>query len=136
MTDLPLLDSAALRELAQRSAGIRTACPCNSAGDALAAWTSTPLSFPEAQLKDIGTLLENPYDEPSFAEYHPHGTRYESADAPIAPRYFPYNRCNVSACGVCGRCYLRYTEAGGYFVDRRIRALNVPALVVNPDLPG
>lgn len=32
----------------------------------------------------------------------------------------------------CGRHYLRYMEAGGYFVDRRIRALENPALVVDP----
>ncbi|WP_034295286.1 hypothetical protein [Herbaspirillum sp. RV1423] len=131
MTDLPVLDSDGLRALAQRSAAVTAACACAEAD--LSCWTSTPLSFPESQLKDVGTLLADPYDEPGFAEYHPHGTRYESGDAPIAPRYFPYNRCNVSACAICGRCYLRYTEAGGYFVDRRIRALNRPGLVVDAD---
>jgi len=127
--DLPLLDSAGLRALAQRSAEIASPCACTEA--ALTAWTSTPLSFPKSQLKDIATLYVDPYDEPGFVEYHPDGTRYDSADAPIAPRHFPYNRCNVAACTVCARCYLRYTEAGGYFVDRRIRALNQPALVVD-----
>jgi len=134
MPTLPLLNSEALRALAQRSAAVAVACACTEA--ALAAWTSTPLSFPESQLHDVGTLYVDPYDEPVFAEYHPDGTRNDSADAPVAPRYFPYNRCNVAACDVCGRCYLRYTEAGGYFVDRRIRALNRPALIIDADLPA
>ncbi len=134
MADLPLLDGERLRALAQRSAAVTTTCSCTE--PALAAWTSTPLSFPESQLKDIGTLYVDPYDEPGFAEYHPGGTRYESADAPVAPLHFPYNRCNVAACEVCGRCYLRYTEAGGYFVDRRIRALNRPELVIDAPLPA
>ncbi len=129
MADLPVLDGAGLRALAERSAAVTVACACNEA--TLAAWTSTPLSFPETQLQDVGTLLLDPYDEPGFTEYHPDGTRYESADAPVAPRHFPYNRCNVATCKICGRCYLRYTEAGGYFVDRRIRALNRPELVVD-----
>jgi hypothetical protein len=30
----------------------------------------------------------------------------------------------VWECSVCGRLYLRYTEGGGYFVDRRIRAVS------------
>jgi len=29
---------------------------------------------------------------------------------------------------VCGRCYLRYTEGGGYFVDQRIRLLKASLL--------
>ncbi len=129
MADLPVLDGAALRALAERSAAVTVACACNEA--ALAAWTSTPLSFPESQLEDVGTLYLDPYDEPDFAEYHPHGTRYDSADAPVAPQHFPYNRCNIATCTLCGRSYLRYTEAGGYFVDRRIRALNRPELVAD-----
>jgi hypothetical protein len=68
-------------------------------------------------------LLEDPFIDPTFAEFHPSGTRYDSPDAPIAPRYYPYNRCNITKCQVCSRYFLRYTEAGGYFVDRRIRLL-------------
>jgi hypothetical protein len=45
------------------------------------------------------------------------------ADAPLAPRYFAYNRCAVWQCALCGRLYLRYVEGGGYFVDRRMRAV-------------
>ena len=133
MNALALLDSAALRTLAQRSAAINTTCPCTLA--AIDAWSSTPLSFPEHLLHDIGTLLVDPYDEPGFTEYHPAGTRYESPEAPIASAYFPYNRCNIATCQQCGRSYLRYTEAGGYFVDRRIRALNRAALVLDAPRP-
>lgn len=130
MNDLPRLDDEQLRQLAQQSAAITEACNCVSA-DA-SGWTSLPLSLPEQQLQDIGTLLQDPYVEPTFAEYHPGATRYESPQAPVAPRHFPYNRCNVARCTHCARLYLRYTEAGGYFVDRRIRALNAPGLIHDP----
>ncbi|MBB3212895.1 hypothetical protein FHW67_002183 [Herbaspirillum sp. Sphag1AN] len=126
---LPLLDSNALCALAKRSAAVTASCDCTQA--VTAGWVSTPLSFPEHLLQDIGTLLADPYDEPSFKEYHPAGTRYESPEAPIAPQHFPYNRCQVAVCTHCGRHYLRYTEAGGYFVDRRLRALYRADLVVD-----
>jgi hypothetical protein len=129
MNALPLLDSAALRALAQHSAAVTGRCPCTLADTA--AWVSTPLSFPESQLQDIGTLLVDPYTEPGFEEYHPDNTRNDFPEAPIAPRHFPYNRCNVATCSQCTRAYLRYTEAGGYFVDRRIRALRRPDLVID-----
>ncbi|EJN08894.1 hypothetical protein [Herbaspirillum sp. YR522] len=130
MNDLPRLDDEQLRQLAQQSAAITQACNCVSV-DA-SGWTSLPLSLPEQQLQDIGTLLQDPYIEPTFAEYHPEATRYASPQAPVAPRHFPYNRCNLARCTRCARVYLRYTEAGGYFVDRRIRALNAPALIHDP----
>jgi hypothetical protein len=85
--------------------------------------TAQPLSLDEAQFREIGTLVSEHDPEPTFAEYLPGKINYWSADAPIAPRYFPYNRCGVWACSSCGRLYLRYTEGGGYFVDRRIRAV-------------
>lgn len=128
MTDLPYPNPASLRALAQHSAAIDTDCPCQRADTS--AWGSMSLSFPESGLRDIANLRENPFDEPGFTEYHPHGTRYESPLAPIAVKYFPYNRCTVAACNNCGRYYLRYTEAGGYFVEQRIRALNRPELIV------
>jgi hypothetical protein len=126
MTELPKLDFTQLAALAQKSAGITAACACCSVS--LAGWESVPLSLVEADLEDVGTLFADHFVEPAFEEYHPAGTRYDSPDAPIAPRYFPYNRCTVARCRVCGRHYLRYTEAGGYFVDRRIRLLNAALL--------
>ena len=78
---------------------------------------------------ELGTLVSSDGNEPTFGEYHPNGTRYWSLDAPIAPRYFPYNRCDVWECTVCRRSFLRYTEGGGYFVDRRIRLLDASLMV-------
>lgn len=129
MTDLPLLTAADLRSMAQRSATVSTPCSCTDA--TAQGWISLPLSLPEQQLADVGTLIEDAYVETTFIEYHPDGTRYESPTAPISPRHYPYNRCTVAQCTVCTRHYLRYTEAGGYFVDRRIRALNDASLVVD-----
>jgi len=129
MHDLPLLGADGLRALARSSAAV--SAPCNCTGSDAHGWISLPLSLPETQLEDVGTLVEDPYAEPGFTEYHPDGTRYDSPAAPIAPRHYPFNRCTVARCTACGRHYLRYMEAGGYFVDRRIRALDNAALVVD-----
>lgn len=122
------LDMATLRRLALASSAVTTPCSCVAVP--LQAWTAQPLSLELDRFDEVGTLLDDPYDEPTFAEYHPAGTRYESADAPIAPRFYPYNRCTVARCTRCNRHYLRYNEAGGYFTELRIRALQ-PALLVD-----
>lgn len=127
--DLPVLDGAALRQLAQQSAAVTQPCGCTT-NDAHG-WISLPLSLPETQLADVGTLVADPYEEATFTELHPQGTRYESPTAPVAPHHYPYNRCNVARCTLCSRHYLRYVEAGGYFVDRRIRALDDASLVTD-----
>lgn len=85
----------------------------------------------------VGSLREatdpfGPAAEPTFEEFHPQGTRYESADAPFAPRFFPYNRCDAFACSTCQRVLLRYTEFGGYYVDHRVRALQSERVVDAP----
>jgi hypothetical protein len=118
---MQLLDFAALTHLAQVSNAVTAPCSCTAVS--LAAWQAVPLSLAPGRLEDVGTLLRDPYDEPTFTEYHPAGTRYHSIDAPIAPHFYPYNRCNVVRCMDCGRAYLRYNEAGGYFTEWRIRAL-------------
>lgn len=125
------IDTARLRQMALDSAAVTLPCSCTEVP--LQAWTALPLSLELDLLDDIGTLLDDPYDEPTFAEYHPAGTRYESPDAPIAPRFYPYNRCTVARCTRCSRHYLRYNEAGGYFTELRIRALQ-PALLVDAPL--
>src|SRR6478736_7992936 len=109
----PMLSFTELLGVAQRSSKAKSPCQCAQAS--LAGWESLPLSFPESQLREAGTLRGDAYEEPTFAEYHPAATTYWSPLAPIAPRYFPYNRCSVWECGQCGRCYLRYTESGGYY---------------------
>lgn len=90
---------------------------------------SAPLGEP--LLRHLGTL-RNPGDEdPTVREFHRDGLRYGSPHAPIAPAWFPYNRCEAWACAACGRGYLQYTEFGGYYVDHRLREVD-PALVVEP----
>ena len=128
------LDAPALKGLGQAA----TPKTCTCAVGACIGWESiTEDRWPAAQMKTLGTLREVPADpyagteaEPTFEEFHPNGTRYESPNAPIAPGYFPYNRCDVLACGQCQRVLLKYTEFGGYYVDHRVRALQ-PELVVD-----
>ncbi|TXF98801.1 hypothetical protein [Massilia arenae] len=119
-----------LRALALASASVTDSCACEIAS--YPGWTRTPVSFPQAQMRPAGTLAGDPYFDPTFAEYHPHGTNYWSPDAPIAIHYFPYNRCAVQQCGVCLRYCLSYVEAGGYYVEPRIRALDGRHIVDAP----
>ncbi|MEZ0603946.1 hypothetical protein ACAX43_17565 [Paraburkholderia sp. IW21] len=127
------LNAATLLDLAQRAEQRGTA-PCTCTKTPLDGWQSQPLSLDESQFAEIGTLLAEDDPVPTFSEYLPVKTTYWSAEAPIAPRYFPYNRCAVWECSLCGRLYLRYTEGGGYFVDRRIRAVQ-SALIEDAPLP-
>ena len=122
------VDFETLVRLAEASASVRKPCRCNEVS--LAAWRAVPLTMEVRRLEEVGFLFDDPYDEPTFAEYHPDGTRYESEAAPIAMRFYPYNRCAVVRCLDCQRHYLRYNEAGGYFTEIRIRALQ-PELVVD-----
>ena len=73
-------------------------------------------------------------DEPTFLEFHPDGSRYDSTDAPVAPLFFPFNRCDIWHCGRCDQHWLRYTEFGGYYIDPRSRRLD-PARVMDAPLP-
>jgi hypothetical protein len=127
------IDVEALTRLAEASAAVTASCSCNAVS--LAAWKAVPLTLDPGRFEEVGFLFDDPYDEPTFAEYHPAGTRYESDDAPIAPGYYPYNRCTVARCLDCDRHYLRYNEAGGYFTELRMRALR-PELVVDTAAPG
>ena len=103
---------------------------CSCALGACAAWESfTEERWPKAQMRQLGTLRSPEVYEPTQEEHHPEGTRYASADAPIAVDFFPCNVSDVYACDTCKRVLLRYTEFGGYYVDHRVRELN-PALVV------
>ena len=121
-------------ELARLAAASRAVTlPCDCAIDSYREWTRIPPEFPEAHMRTVGTLVDDPYREAAWDEYHPAGTNYWSTDAPIAFRHFPYNRCAVWQCAVCGRCALHYVEAGGYYVEKRIRALD-PALIVDAPL--
>jgi len=104
--------------------------PCACIVDPHGEWSRIQASFPEQDMRPVGTLVDDPYVEATFAEFHPDGTHYWSAAAPIALRHYPYNRCTVVRCAQCGRAYLRYVEAGGYYAEPRIRAMN-PNLIVD-----
>lgn len=91
-------------------------------------WESVSVPPREPLLQHRGTLRDPDVDEPTLSELHENGSRYESPHAPIAPAYFPFNRCEVWACRACGRGFLQYTEYGGYYVDHRLRAID-PGLV-------
>jgi hypothetical protein len=77
----------------------------------------------------VATLRDVTVQEPTFEEYHPEGTRYESPQAPVSLAHHPFNRCEVHHCQRCGQHVLRYTEYGGYYVDARARRLD-PTLIV------
>jgi hypothetical protein len=125
-TDVPLLSPRELIEVGLQAA---FAPPCKQCGALVCTgWESMPGSFERARLSRIGTLRPEDLEEPTLREHHPHGTHGWSAQAPIAPSYFPYNRCDVWQCKACPRVYLCYTEYGGYYEDERVRALD-PALV-------
>ncbi|MBC8733045.1 hypothetical protein [Paraburkholderia sp. UCT2] len=133
------LNAASLLDLARaaqrRPVQQRAAAPCECTGTPLDGWQSQPLSLDETLFEKTGTLVPEDDPEPTFSEYLQDKTRYWSADAPVAPRYFPYNRCGVWQCSTCGRLYMRYVEGGGYFVDRRIRAVNAD-LIEDVPLPA
>ncbi|PXW95470.1 hypothetical protein C7444_10938 [Sphaerotilus hippei] len=125
-TPLPLLNLESLRPLAAvRPAGACQACaPLVCPG-----WESLPGDFDRARLQRVGTLQRPDDEEPTLVEHHPDGTHAWSVDAPIAPAFFPYNRCEAWRCTACARPFLRYTEYGGYYQDERIRELDARLLV-------
>ena len=126
MKSTPLLTTAEqLRALVQPD---QRACQCVL--QRCAGWESVnDTEWPAAQMRQVATLRDPEVYEPTFEEYHPNGTRYESADAPVALKFFPYNRCDVFACRQCQQQVLRYTEFGGYYVDHRVRRLNADTLM-------
>ena len=122
------LDAAALKQACPDRSN--SPCPCTCAVGACRGWESlTEARWPVEQMQALGTLREVDAYEPTLDEHHPSSTRYESADAPIAVDFYPYNRCDVHQCSRCARVLLRYTEFGGYYVDHRVREVD-PALIV------
>lgn len=85
--------------------------------------------WPNAQMCEIGTLRDEDIVDPTYEELHPHGTHYGDACAPIAVKFFPYNRCDLWLCSRCERHLLRYTEFGGYYLDHRVRLLNAELII-------
>lgn len=128
MSDTPVsyLDPEALRALAAGHPGTR--CPACLAIHA-PGWEALPGGFDASGLRRVGTLRHPDVEDPTLEEYHPDGTHAWSDTAPIAPTFFPYNRCDVWQCAACARPFLRYTEYGGYYVEQRIRELAADKVV-------
>jgi hypothetical protein len=119
------LDADGLIALARQADPAR---PCRHCGELICpGWESMPGAFDRKRLHLVATLRGDREAEPTLREHHPHGTHGWSAEAPIAPAFHPYNRCDVWQCPACARAYLRYTEYGGYYEDERVRW-------VDPDL--
>ena len=124
---VPLLDAEDLRRIGSAHPG--QPCP-RCLALVSPGWEALPATFDAGALERLGTLRAPGVDDPTLEEFHPGPTRGWSPDAPIAPGWFPYNRCDVWACAGCARPFLRYTEYGGYYVEERVRQLDA-ALVVN-----
>ena len=126
MAHPPYIPSAqVLRDIINRP---HTECQCSL--ERCAGWESVnDAQWPAQQLQLVGTLRDPDVYEPGFEEYHPQGTRYESADAPVSVKHFPYNRCEIFSCHQCSQHVLRYTEFGGYYVDPRSRRITADLIV-------
>lgn len=121
--DLPLLDATALRAAVGPAEGCTHCAALQCAG-----WESVTAPLRAPQLQPLGTLRDPAIDEARFDEVYTPGTSFWHAQAPVAVLHFPYNRCSVWCCPACRRGFLQYTEAGGYYVDHRLRAID-PALI-------
>ena len=122
-----------LLRLAHRGAAVSQACSCMP--KSFAGWEGMPVSLKDSQLREIGSLIAAEEEALTLDEYHPQGSSYWSLNAPIAPQFFPYNRCRVWECVTCSRIFLRYAEAGAYHIEQRIRSLD-PALIVDVAFAG
>lgn len=121
MSSVPFISTPeGLRQLANQPHS-----PCHCSLQHCEGWESiNDTVWPAQRMHHVATLRDPDVYEPTFEEHHPQGTRYESADAPVALKHFPYNRCEVHACTDCRQHVLRYTEFGGYYIDPRARRLN------------
>ena len=126
---MKILSATELKALRQA----RTPKACNCSVGHCASWESVPNErWPAAQMQHCATLRDEAVYEPTFEEYHPSGTRYDSADAPIAVQFFPANRADVYQCNTCQHTLLRYTEFGGYYIDHRVREVKAELVVTEP----
>jgi hypothetical protein len=120
------LDSEKLTQICNAKLSSDCKCPLQKHDG----WQSIPEHrWPQEHLHERGTLRKSNSEEPSFVEHHPNGTRFESPEAPVALEFFPYNRCTVFSCGQCHQIVLKYTEAGGYYVEQRARRIRADLIV-------
>ena len=126
----PYVPLLAADDLVRLAGAVNMPSPCpRCIGIASGGWESVPGGFDRDALRRVGTLRRADDEDPTLHEYHPAGTSAWSPDAPIAPGFFPYNRCDVWECAGCRRAFLRYTEYGGYYVEERIRPVDATLIV-------
>ena len=95
------LDLEQLEALAQAADGADRKAGCPACRVLRApGWASVPSDFDTGSLRLLGTLRAPPAspgdaEEPTWEEYHPQGTRTDSATAPIAAAFCPYNRSDL-----------------------------------------
>ena len=87
-------------------------------------WESFPGTETDEALQLLGALWLPGDEEPTLEEARSPGVDAWSPLAPISLEHHPANRCEVWACTGCGKPFLRYTEYGGYYEDRRLRELD------------
>ena len=95
-------------------------------------WESFPGTETDEALQLLGALWLPGDEEPTLEEVRSPGVDAWSPLAPISLAHHPANRCEVWACRACGKPFLRYTEYGGYYEDRRIRELDPRRLSSQP----
>lgn len=127
------IDTAALKDLATQASAIKLDCRCLQRD--LQGWAAWPVGYHEDDFVQLGTLARYSPDESIIDEYHPAGTSYWSNDAPIAPRFYPYNQSSVWHCRRCERLYLRHNDDGAYHVAPRIRLARA-TLIVDAEHPN
>ena len=111
-----------------------TQAHCATCASVLApGWTSWPSGVPESTVEPLGALWLAGDDEPTLEELRPVGMDSWSPDMPISLKHYPANRCEIWACVHCHKPFLRYTEYGGYYVDKRVRELDPRRLVTEPN---
>ncbi len=125
MSSVPFLSNAQALLAVVNASPVKPQTECQCSLQRCTGWESvTETEWPSQHLSAVATLRDPEVYEPTFEEHHPQGTRYDSPEAPVSVKHFPYNRCDVFACTRCQQHVLRYTEFGGYYVDPRARRLN------------
>lgn len=88
-------------------------------------WETLPKVLEASNLlRFIGEVRVDKEQDLTLDEYHPNGTHFWSEDAPVRFEFFPYNISSIWGCKRCSRAFLRFTEAGAYHSEQRIRILS------------
>ena len=116
-----------IKQIAELSSMESKACSCIrglSQG-----WETLPKALEASTLlRFIGEITIDKEEELTLDEYHPNGTNFWSEDAPVYFEFFPYNISSIWGCTRCSRAFLRFTEAGAYHSEQRIRILRMPPI--------